>query len=171
MSYTCWAKGEPNNAGRGEDFVAIYYPGHSQAGKWNDWSDRTHDPIGLPINGVAEIIPPGNSTNVLASTADTASTGNSNAAALAPASITSGNAADVLQAVQITPSLIITNDSGAIKLEWAISLSNYMLEATTNLAGPYTMFGYSELTNEEAGFVYVTITNPVPQMFFRLRKP
>ena len=39
-SYTAWARGEPNNAGRGEDFVAIYYPNHSEGGKWNDWDDR-----------------------------------------------------------------------------------------------------------------------------------
>ena len=32
-SYTAWAQSEPNNAGRGEDFVAIYYPHHSQGGR------------------------------------------------------------------------------------------------------------------------------------------
>ena len=46
-----------------------------------------------------------------------------------------------------------------------------MLEATTNLAQPFTIFGYSELTNADAGFVFVTITNPSAKMFFRLRKP
>ena len=61
-SYTRWAPGEPNNAGRGEDFVAIYYPNHSQGGKWNDWNDRTEDPIGLPMNGVVEIVQAANET-------------------------------------------------------------------------------------------------------------
>src|SRR6266705_7101353 len=56
-SYTRWAPGEPNNVGNGEDFVAIYYPNHDQANKWNDWNDRITDPIGLPMNGVVEIIP------------------------------------------------------------------------------------------------------------------
>jgi len=58
VAFTSWAKGEPNDVGRGEDFVAIYYPTHSQASKWNDWNDRIADPIGLPFNGVVEIIPP-----------------------------------------------------------------------------------------------------------------
>src|SRR5207247_8740802 len=51
VAYTHWAPSEPNNVGSGEDFVAIFYPHHSQAGKWNDWSDRRSDPIGLPFNG------------------------------------------------------------------------------------------------------------------------
>jgi hypothetical protein len=46
-----------------------------------------------------------------------------------------------------------------------------MLEATTDLTDPFTMFGYSEQTNVEAGIVHVTITNPSPRMFFRLRRP
>jgi hypothetical protein len=33
------------------------------------------------------------------------------------------------------------------------------------------MFGYSETTNLESGMISVLITNPSPQMFFRLRKP
>ncbi len=52
VSYTAWAKGEPNNAGRGEDFVAIYYPNHDQHNRWNNWDDRTLDPIDLPMCGV-----------------------------------------------------------------------------------------------------------------------
>src|SRR5215472_67140 len=57
-SYTAWAEGEPNNAGRGEDFVAIYfYPFHNQRGKWNDFGDRNLSPRGLPMNGVMEIVP------------------------------------------------------------------------------------------------------------------
>ena len=145
LSYTCWAEGEPNNAGRGEDFVAIYYPNHSQGGRWNDWNDRTEDPIGLPLNGVVEIVP----INVLHSVL--------------------GEAATAL--VTINPTLVITNETGSIKLQWPISASNYMLEATTNLAQPFTMFGYSETINAGSGMVSVLITNPNPQTFFRLRKP
>jgi hypothetical protein len=171
-SFTCWAKGEPNNAGRGEDFVAIYYPNHNQHGRWNDWNDRTHDPIGLPINGVVEIIPPMAATNhvpTLAADA-TAITAIKNAPAPQLAA-SSQTLVDTAVAVQISPALIITNDSGSIKLEWSITASNYMLEATANLNQPFTMFGYSELTNPEQGIIYVTITNPLPQMFFRLRHP
>ncbi len=144
-SYTCWAEGEPNNAGRGEDFVAIYYPNHSQGGKWNDWNDRTTDPIGLPMNGVVEIVP-GTSQGSTASVTQ-------------PATIT------------IDPTLVITNDSGTIKLQWRSSGSNYMLETTTNVTVPFTMFGYSETTNAESGMISVVVTNANPQMFFRLRKP
>jgi hypothetical protein len=145
-SYTCWAPGEPNNAGRGEDFVAIYYPNHSQGGKWNDWNDRTKDPIGLPMNGVVEIIPAANET--------------------LPSPITAPAVT-----VTIDPTLVITNDSGRIKLQWPVTASTYMLEATTNLTEPFTMFGYSETTNTDSGVICVTITNPGDQMFFRLRKP
>ena len=141
-SYTCWAEGEPNNAGRGEDFVAIYYPNHSQGGKWNDWEDRTEDPIGLPMNGVVEIIPAGATTPV-------------------PLSVTAN----------MNPMLVITNDSGSIKLQWPVSAADYMLEATTNLAQPFTMFGYSETTNTDLGVISVIVTNPEAHMFFRLRKP
>lgn len=57
VTYTDWAKGEPNDAGHGEDYVTILYPNHDQANKWMDWrNDRRLDPIGLPINGVVEII-------------------------------------------------------------------------------------------------------------------
>ena len=145
-SYTCWAPGEPNNAGRGEDFVAIYYPNHSQGGKWNDWNDRTEDPIGLPMNGVVEII--------------------SAAKEATPAQIIAPTIT-----VTIDPTLVITNDSGSIKLQWPITASSYTLEATTNLMEPFTMFGYSETTNSDTGMISVTITNPVMHMFFRLRKP
>ena len=144
-SYTCWAQGEPNNAGRGEDFVAIYYPNHSQGGKWNDWNNRTEDPIGLPMNGVVEIVPVNETTPTQSATQ--------------PATVT------------MNPMLVITNDSGNIKLQWPISTSGYMLEATTNLTQPFTMFGYSETTNTDLGVISVIITNPGAQMFFRLRKP
>jgi hypothetical protein len=140
-SFTCWAPGEPNNAGHGEDFVAIFYPNHDQRNKWNDWEDRTADPIGLPMNGVVEIIP------------------------------TAKAATSVAVTVTINPTLVITNDSGSIKLQWPVSASDYMLEATTNLAEPFTMFGYSETTNTDLGVISVVITNPGVQMFFRLSKP
>jgi hypothetical protein len=145
-SYTCWAPGEPNNAGRGEDFVAIYYPNHSQCNKWNDWDDRTEDPIGLPMNGVVEIVPA--------------------AKEAIPAQIIAPPVT-----VTIDPSLVITNESGSIKLQWPVTAASYLLEATTNLTEPFTMFGYSETTNADLGVISVTITNPGDQMFFRLRKP
>jgi len=143
-SYMCWAQGEPNNAGGGEDFVAIYYPNHSQGGKWNDWHDRTEDPIGLPMNGVVEIVP----VNEIISTQG----------ATPPATVT------------INPMLVITNDSGSIKLQWPISASGYMLEATTTLTQPFSMFGYTETTNTDLGVISAIITNPGAQMFFRLHK-
>jgi hypothetical protein len=150
VSFTAWAKGEPNNAGRGEDFVSIFYPNHDQANHWNDWGDRKTDPIGLPMNGVVEIIP---------KQANQLEARNSKA-----------QAANNIAPVQITPNIVITNDGGHIQLEWPIAASHFMLEATTNLSQPFTMFGYSESTNIEAGVIYVTITNPVPQMYFRLQK-
>jgi hypothetical protein len=153
VSYTAWARGEPNNAHDREDFVAIYYfPIRDQANKWNDWNDRKKSPRGLPINGVVEIIPK-----------DTRNLTNSTT----PANEASAGVA----AQQINPNIVITSSSGSIKLQWSISASDYMLEATTNLSQPFTMFGYSEETNIEGGIIYVTITNPAPQMFFRLRKP
>jgi len=57
VTYTHWAAGEPNDAGGNEDYTAMYYPNHSSASFWNDWNDRTSDPIGLPFNGVVEIVP------------------------------------------------------------------------------------------------------------------
>ena len=147
-SYTSWAPGEPNNVGNGEDFVAIYYPNHDQRNKWNDWNDRVTDPIGLPMNGVVEIIP-------------SETVNETNAATFA----------NNLVAVGISPTLIITNDSGSIKLQWPISATNCLLEATTDLSQTFTMFGYSEMTNIDLGIYSVIITNPAPQMFFRLRRP
>jgi len=151
-SYTDWAKGEPNNAGHGEDYVSIYYPNHRQANKWNDWESRVADPIGLPMDGVVEIIP--KEMNNPASAAPSTASAVANAVA-----------------VLINPNIVITSDSGSIKLQWTNSASDYMLEATTNLSEPFTMFGYSELTNIDTGLIYVTITNPVPQMYFRLERP
>ena len=144
-SYTCWASGEPNDAHGSEDYVAIYYPNHSQGGKWNDWHDRTEDPIGLPMNGVVEIVPVNETISTQRATQPTA--------------------------VTINPMLVITNDSNSIKLQWPISASGYMLEATTNLTQPFSMFGYTEATNTDLGVFSVIITNPGVQMFFRLHKP
>src|SRR5688572_1354412 len=52
LTYSNWAAGEPNNAAAGEDYVAMYYPGHSAQGRWNDWGHREVDPIGIPFAGV-----------------------------------------------------------------------------------------------------------------------
>jgi len=145
VAYTRWAPGEPNNVGRGEDYVAIFYPNHDQAAKWNDWDDRITDPIGLPMNGVVEIIP-------------------------APSKTTTESAAQTM-AVEIGPSITITNVNGSVRLYWPVSAANYVLEATTNLTQPFTLFGYSETTNSVEGLITVTITDPGAQMFFRLRRP
>jgi Lectin C-type domain len=146
-SFTRWAPGEPNNAGRGEDYVAIYYPNHDEANHWNDWNDRVKDPIGLPMNGVVEIIP---------------------GTSIPPVAMAPGDTANAVS-LEISPTLIITNDSGKIQLSWPASATNYVLEAATDLSQPFTLFGYSEWTNQETGFITVTITNPVSRMFFRLR--
>jgi hypothetical protein len=157
VSYTRWGKGEPNNVGKGEDFVAIFYPNHHAANHWNDWNDRETDPIGLPMNGVVEIIP---KTTLAAATTNNTST---------------ENIAPEIAAVEILPSLTITNDSRSINLQWPVSAERYVLEATTNLSQPFTLFGYSETANSETKMISVTITNPCmeqcPLMFFRLRKP
>ena len=154
VSYTQWAAGEPNNVGSGEDYVAIFYPGHHAANHWNDWEDRETDPIGLPMNGVVEIIP---KKTVTASA--------SAIVQIIPA----------VAPVEILPSLTITNDSHSINLTWPVSAANYVLESTTNLSQPFTLFGYSETTDPDTKFISVTITNPClercPQIFFRLRKP
>jgi hypothetical protein len=55
VTFTNWAPGEPNDAIGGEDFTAIYQPGHPYASKWNDFGERVVSG-NLPINGVAELI-------------------------------------------------------------------------------------------------------------------
>jgi hypothetical protein len=156
VSYTAWEEGEPNNAGGGEDFVAMYYFNYqNERGKWNDFGDRKVSPRGLPMNGVMEIIPQTTTTSAEPSS-DTTLVHQSDAS---------------FQAVQIAPSLIITNDGPSIELQWPISASSYVLEATADLGEPFKMFGYSELTNTAAGVVSATITNPGARMYFRLRKP
>ena len=102
-------------------------PAGSEDGKWNDSDDRTEDPIGLPMNGVVEIIP-----------VDTQQ---------------STQSAAQFSAVTINPTIVITNDSNSIKLQWPISASNYLLEATTNLTEAFKMFGYSETTDAESGML------------------
>lgn len=57
VSYTNWDTGEPNNASSGEDYVAMYYPNFHNPGSWNDWTNRTTDPIGIPFYGVVELVP------------------------------------------------------------------------------------------------------------------
>lgn len=144
VAYTRWTPGEPNDVGRGEDFAAIYYPNHDQAAKWNDWNDRTTDPIGLPFNGVVEIIPASDVT-----VSDVSPTA----------------------ALEISPTITITNINGSIRLYWPVSPAKYVLEATPDLSQPFALFGYSETTDAEKGITTVTISNAGQQMFFRLRKP
>jgi hypothetical protein len=150
VSYTDWARNDPDNAGpRGQDYVAIFYPGHGQENKWKDWNTRSRaSPMGLPMDGVVEIVPTNNPEDgqpVLTALSDAA--------------------------VQIKPDMTISSHNGSIQLQWPVSESGLILETATNLGLPFTMFGYSELTNAETGVIYVTITNPSPQMFFRLVKP
>ncbi len=63
-NYRFWAPGEPNNSSANEDYVAIYYDGHSAEGRWNDWGNISADPIGISFMGVAEV-PPENFTRPL----------------------------------------------------------------------------------------------------------
>ena len=56
-AYRAWAPGEPNNSSSNEDYVALYYQGHSAQGLWNDWPNLQADPIGIPFMGVVEIYP------------------------------------------------------------------------------------------------------------------
>jgi hypothetical protein len=144
-----------NNVGTGEDFVAIFYRGHHQENRWNDWDDRETDPIGLPMNGVVEIIPKKNETSGTSASAGAVNT--------------------QIVAIEINPTLTITNDSRSVHLQWPVSAERYVLETTTNLSQPFALFGYSETTNLVTKQISVTITNPCleqcPQMFFRLRNP
>jgi hypothetical protein len=54
VTFTYWATGEPDNALGGEDFVTMYEPGHTYAGRWNNWGERVFD--GRPFNGVVELV-------------------------------------------------------------------------------------------------------------------
>lgn len=57
LNYTNWAPGEPNKVGDTEQFVAMYYADFNAPGAWNDWDDRTTDPVGIPFQGVIEYEP------------------------------------------------------------------------------------------------------------------
>jgi len=57
VTFTYWAPGEPNNAVGGEDFTAVYEPGHPAAAHWNDFGERVISD-NLPIDGVVELVPP-----------------------------------------------------------------------------------------------------------------
>ena len=46
-----------------------------------------------------------------------------------------------------------------------------MLETTTNLMQPFSVFGYTEATNTDLGVFSVIIRNPGEQMLFPLHKP
>jgi hypothetical protein len=71
LAYTNWDPGEPNNANGNEDYVAMYYPNFHNPGSWNDWSNRTADPIGIPFNGVVELVPePGTGTVLIGALAE-----------------------------------------------------------------------------------------------------
>jgi RNA polymerase sigma factor (sigma-70 family) len=147
-SYTDWAPFEPNNAGpRGEDYVAISYYRRADANQWKVWNSRGRTPVGLPIDGVVEIIP----TNNLAASGPVTPVANT-------------------IPVQILPNVTVTSTSGSIQLAWPLSAGGYILVATTNLSQPFAEFGYSEETNIQTGVIYVTITNPAPQMFFKLEE-
>lgn len=63
LSYTRWAPGAPANSKHGDTFVAIRNPNHALGGKWTVWHDQTQVSGGVPLNGVAEIIPPDTATN------------------------------------------------------------------------------------------------------------
>jgi Lectin C-type domain len=150
VSYTDWAIGY-NRAGlRGSDYATILYPNHDQANKWIDWADRVVDPIGLPMDGVVEIIPK-----------DTNAVANAKTSAGQPAT----------NAVQINLGTVASSHGASITLQWPVSASGDVLETSTNSSGPFDLFGYSAQTNTEAGVFFATITNPVPQMFFQLQEP
>jgi hypothetical protein len=57
VTYTNWDVGEPNDAGTGEFYTAMYYPGFHNPGSWNDWSNVTLDPIGIEFDGVVQFVP------------------------------------------------------------------------------------------------------------------
>ena len=53
VTYYNWASGEPTGNSV-ENYVSMYYPGHSQQSKWNDWGYVLADPVNLPMHGVVE---------------------------------------------------------------------------------------------------------------------
>ena len=56
-NYTNWDAGEPNDTSNAEFRVSMYHPNYHNPGSWNDWSNRTADPIGIPFFGVVEFVP------------------------------------------------------------------------------------------------------------------
>jgi hypothetical protein len=59
ITYTNWDAGEPNAVSSVEFYVAMYYPQYHNPGSWNDWDNRTTDPIGIGFYGVAQLPEPG----------------------------------------------------------------------------------------------------------------
>ena len=57
VTYTNWDVGEPNDTSSAEFWVSMYYPNYHNPGSWNDWSNRTADPIGIPFYGVVQFAP------------------------------------------------------------------------------------------------------------------
>jgi hypothetical protein len=57
ITYANWDQSQPDDAGGVEFYVAMYYPNYHNPGSWNDWSNRTSDPIGIPFYGVVEYVP------------------------------------------------------------------------------------------------------------------
>jgi hypothetical protein len=57
VTYTNWNAGEPNDTNNAEFWTAMYYPSSSNPGSWNDWDNRTTDPIGIPFYGVVQFVP------------------------------------------------------------------------------------------------------------------
>lgn len=58
-SYTNWAPGQPDNdlSGgdpTGEDYVHLFWPGHTNAGMWNDFQND-NSVSGFPLHGVVEL--------------------------------------------------------------------------------------------------------------------
>ena len=82
------------------------------------------------------------------------------------AAISSPSASANTAAVQIGPNIVVASHNGSIELQWPISASDYMLGATTNLSQPFTMFGYTEMTNIETGIIYVTVPIRRHKCFF-----
>jgi hypothetical protein len=57
ITYTDWDAGEPNDSSNSEFWVSMYYPNYHNPGSWNDWSNRTADPIGIQFDGIVQYVP------------------------------------------------------------------------------------------------------------------
>jgi hypothetical protein len=62
VTYTNWDIGEPNLATSTEFYAAMYYPQFRNPGSWNDWDNRTADPIGIGFYGVVQLPEPTTTT-------------------------------------------------------------------------------------------------------------